>query len=64
MPKEISYENAVKQLEEIVAGMENNELDIDSLSANLKRARDLIKLCKDRLAKAESDIGSILGDGK
>ncbi len=64
MPKEISYENAVKQLEEIVAGMENNELDIDSLSDRLKTARNLIKLCKDKLAKAENDIADILDEGK
>ena len=32
MPKEMKYEEAVRQLEEIVAKMESNELDVDSLS--------------------------------
>ena len=41
MPKEMKYEEAVRQLEEIVAKMESNELDVDSLSQQLKTARSL-----------------------
>ena len=36
--KEIKYEEAVALLEEIVDKMENDELDIDQLSDQLKRA--------------------------
>ena len=60
--KETTYEEALKQLETIVAKMENDELDIDSLSQQLKTAQRLIKLCKDKLAKAEGEIKKILGD--
>ena len=56
MPKEMKYEEAVRQLEEIVAKMESNELDVDSLSQQLKTAQKLIKLCKDKLSRADSDI--------
>ncbi len=64
MQTEISYEDAVKQLEEIVKKMENNELDIDSLSQQLKTAQELIKMCKDKLTKTDEDIRKILSDGK
>jgi exodeoxyribonuclease VII small subunit len=48
MEKEIKYEEAVRQLETIVKKMENDELDIDSLTDELKTAQKLIKLCKDK----------------
>ena len=60
--KETTYEEALNQLETIVAKMENDELDIDSLSQQLKTAQRLIKLCKDKLAKADGEIKKILGD--
>ena len=56
----MKYEEALKQLEEIVAKMENDELDIDTLSEQLKTAQRLIKQCKDKLAKADGDIMKIL----
>ena len=62
MPKEMKYEEAVRQLEDIVAKMESNELDVDSLSQQLKTAQKLIKLCKDKLSRADSDIKKILQD--
>ena len=60
MTKELNYEEAVKQLEDIVAKMENDELDIDQLSGQLKVAQRLIKQCKDKLTKADAEIKKIL----
>ena len=34
----MKYEDAVKQLDEIVLKVENNELEIDELTAQLKKA--------------------------
>lgn len=62
MPKEIKYEEALKQLETIVDKMENDELDIDSLGEQLKTAQQLIKLCKDKLTKTNEEIKKILED--
>lgn len=56
MPKEQKYEAAMRQLEDIAAKMENGELDIDSLSEQLKTAQKLIKQCKDKLTKTDEDI--------
>ncbi|MFC2711242.1 exodeoxyribonuclease VII small subunit [Hoylesella oralis] len=60
MTKELNYEEAVKQLEDIVAKMENDELDIDQMSGQLKVAQRLIKQCKDKLTKADAEIKKIL----
>ncbi len=58
--KAIKYEEAVRRLEEIVEQMENNELDIDSLSDKLKEAQELVKSCKDKLTKTDEEIKKLL----
>ena len=60
MEKELKYEAAFAELQEIVRKMENDELDIDQLSDQLKRAQQLIKLCKDKLTKTDEEIKKIL----
>ncbi len=58
------YEDAMRELERIVAKMEGNELDIDTLSEELKRAQALIKLCRDKLTKTDEEIKKILSEGE
>ena len=62
MNKEIKYEEAFAELQSITRKMENDELDIDQMSEQLKRAQNLIKLCKEKLTKAEEDIQKILSE--
>lgn len=64
MSKEINYEAAVNELEQIVGKMENDELDIHQMSVQLKRAQELIKFCKDKLTKTDEEIQKILADNK
>ena len=58
--EEIKYEEALERLERIVKQMENDELDIDVIGEQLKQAQKLIKLCKDKLTKADNEIKKIL----
>lgn len=58
--KKETYEQAMKRLEEIVAEIEDDELDIDHLGAHLKEAQKLIKLCRERLYKADEEIKKML----
>lgn len=60
MEKELKYEQAMREHEAIVRKMENNELDIDMLGAELKRAQTLIKICKDKLTKADNEVKNVL----
>ena len=50
------------ELQSIVRKMENDELDIDQMAEQLKRAQELIKLCKDKLTKTDAKIKKILTD--
>ena len=59
---EMKYEEAVTQLEGIVEKMENDELDIDQLSEQLKRAKELVKLCKAKLTKTDDEIKKLLSE--
>ena len=56
----MKYEDSIKELESIVRRMEKDELDIDTLATQLKRAQTLIKSCRDKLTKTDEEIKSIL----
>lgn len=58
----MKYEEAIKELEAIVSQIEKNELDIDQLTERLKEAKELVKLCKDKLYKTDEEIKAILGE--
>lgn len=58
--KDINYEEAVGQLEEIARKMENGEFEIDELATQLKKAQQLIKLCNDKLRSTDEEIRKIL----
>ena len=57
-----SYSQALTELENILAEIENEELDLDLLSEKVKKATFLIKECKSRLRKTSEEIESILED--
>ena len=60
----IKYEEAVRQIEDIVNRLENDEMDIDSLCTELKKAQKLIKMCKDKLTKTDEEVKKILEDAE
>lgn len=63
MPKKnITYAEAISEIEEIVEKIENNELDVDELTENVKRVSDLIKFCKAKLRSTEDEVEKILKD--
>ena len=62
MKEELKYEQAYQELQTIVRRMENDELDIDQMSEQLKRAQQLIRLCKDKLTKTDEEIKKILAE--
>ncbi len=64
MNEELKYEGALRQLDDIVQKMERNEFGIDELTTQLKKAKELIKLCKNKLTKTDEDIKKILEEDK
>lgn len=60
MTEEINYTDAHKELQEIVSEMENTEISIDDLDTKIKRASELLKICKDKLFKTEKNVQELL----
>jgi len=62
MAKIKDYKSAISELEEILAQLEANELEIDELTLKAKRATELIKFCKEKLYKTNEEVNAILKD--
>ncbi|MCF8364942.1 MAG: exodeoxyribonuclease VII small subunit [Bacteroidales bacterium] len=60
MKKEESYTTAFEELKQIVSEIEEGEISIDALSEKVKRAAQLIKVCKTKLTETEEDVSRIL----
>ena len=58
--KKLIYKEAMREIEEIVAKLENNQLDIDELSENVKKVSELIAFCKSKLHETEEEVEKIL----
>ena len=55
-----SYKESVEKLRRIVAEIEQGDLDVDLLSDKVKEASRLIKLCKEKLYKADEEVKKVL----
>ncbi len=60
MENEITYTAAFDELQQIVADMEDGEITVDDLAVKVKRAAELIKICKLKLTSTEEDVNAIL----
>ena len=58
--KKISFNEAIKELENILEQIESGEPDVDELSGKVKRASELIKICRKKLKSTEEEIDKIL----
>lgn len=60
MSETINYTEAFKELQEIVTEIEEGEISVDELSAKVKRAAQLILICRKKLTSTEEDVNKIL----
>jgi len=58
----LTYTVAITELEAIVQDIESGEIDVDVLTAKVKRASELIKFCKDSLRNTQKEVGKTLVD--
>ncbi len=59
MEKE-NYTLAFEELQAIVREMEEGEISVDVLASKVKRAAELIQICKNKLHNTEEDVQKIL----
>ena len=60
MSEKINYTEAFQELQTIVSEIEQGEISVDELSEKVKRAAQLIKICKLKLTTTEYDVNKIL----
>ena len=60
MNNEMSYSEAIAELETIVSEIEQDDVPVDELLEKVKRAADLITFCKAKLTKTEDEVHTVL----
>ncbi len=60
MSDKLKYTEAFEELQSIVNDIEEGEITVDELSKKVKRASELIKICKSKLTETEEDVNEIL----
>jgi len=58
--KKLSFGEAVGEVEQILAGLEQDEIDIDRLSEEVKRAVELIQVCREKLEKTDREVRDLV----
>lgn len=58
--EEISYEDAAKELEQILDALEGDDVSVDSLAVKVERAAVLLKICSERLRDTEAKVTDIV----
>ena len=57
---DVKYTKAIQKLDEIIAKIEGEEIDVDELSVKVKEAVELIKICKAKIDKAEMEVKKVV----
>lgn len=58
--KRISFGEAMTEVEQILAGLEREDVDIDRLGAEVKRAVELITVCREKLEKTDREVRDLV----
>lgn len=59
---EIGYGEALAELEEILDEIEDDAVDVDVLATRVRRAAELLRVCRDRIASARVEVTQIVAD--
>lgn len=58
--KKLTYTEAVAEIEQILSRLRGEQIDVDTLAAEVKRATELIAQCKAQLTDVEQAVKSEL----
>ena len=59
---DLGYADAVEELEGILAELDGDDVDVDVLAERVRRAADLVQLCRRRLDAARVEVTRIVAD--
>lgn len=58
--KELTYEEAIEQVEILIEQIENNQIGMDELSEAIRKASDHLSFCKKKLHQVDEEVKQIL----
>jgi len=56
MTKKTTYNKAYEELQAIVEKLQSDEIGLDTLSKEVKRAAELVTICREKLRTIETEI--------
>jgi exodeoxyribonuclease VII small subunit len=59
---ELGYAEALAELEGILDELDGDEVDVDVLGARVRRAAELLRLCRARIAGARFEVEQVVSD--
>ncbi|MBO5813843.1 MAG: exodeoxyribonuclease VII small subunit [Alistipes sp.] len=60
--KEFSYTEAMAEIERIMENLRSEKVDVDTLTTQVKRASELIALCKGKLHATEEEVKKLFNE--
>jgi exodeoxyribonuclease VII small subunit len=60
MSPSLNYKDALNELSEIAAAIENESISVDELATKVKRAAELIDFCQTKLKNTDAEVKKIL----
>ena len=60
--KDLTYNQAAQELDQILRAMQSDQTDIDQLTTLTRRATELLRECKARLTATDEELRKILAD--
>ena len=61
MKTDLTYDEAYSQLEKLVAQIEDDSIQLDTLAEKVKQANVMIEICETKLRKIETDVEKASG---
>lgn len=58
--KNLTYSAAAQELDKILTQLQDEAIDVDELSAKVKRAMELIRFCKEKITKTEMEVKKVI----
>jgi exodeoxyribonuclease VII small subunit len=58
----IGYAKALAELDEILHELDGDEVDVDVLGARVRRAAELLRICRDRITNARFEVEQVVAE--
>ncbi|MBU0693207.1 MAG: exodeoxyribonuclease VII small subunit [Candidatus Omnitrophica bacterium] len=58
--KNVKYSEAIDELNSIIGDLDSERIGVDEVSLKVKRAMDLIKLCREKIEKTEFEVRKVV----